>query len=667
MTSPRLADQDQQTLSMLMDTLDEVTKLATKTHLNADYVPGILSVLHREELLALGMRTVGEALTLVPGIQVNRSDFGASRISIRGLEHGNGNIKMLLDSIPLNHAYDGKAMIAPIPIEQIERIEIIRGPGSAVHGEFAFVGVINVITRQDRGVHVRLDSNGGREAGGTFHVEDPDSDWRLTANLSGWDTPGTDVEAGPDVLYIAGLGDISRAPGPIDDRQEHQFAQIALQAGDFSLTGYYQREIDGVFQGAVNALPVARDGHDFAETVSWALQASQRIDFTEDWLAELQLLYSEGTFHFDQEVYPPGTPYPLDGGVPNPYGLFQELKIGSRRTQATASLEWSGWRNHHWRAEFSAASVDLTEAWWALNGDVKRLQPLPYMQVYKGALNYVDTRAHRDIRSVAIQDQWTVTRHLDLTAGLRYDRYSDVGENVSPRLAAVWRLNDEHLFKVQIADAFFPPTLLQVNGQSVVPSQEFPDTAQTIRTGEFGYIFRRSSKSIRTTLYYSELRDLVVLENGGWTNRGSARVQGVELEWEQSFGARWKVMTNLSYTDTLNQDTRGPIPGAATWLGNLGLFYRPRPDWLITTHWRFVGDRDRAADDPRHESLDGYHDISLTANWFDIGFDGLTLRAGVTNMLQARIASPAPKLTYRDDYPLNDERLWWAQISYEWD
>ena len=128
---------DQAARTDLLSVLGDVSALATKTRLNADYVPGILNVLNGDELVALGARTVWEALELVPSVQIERNNNGGRRVAIRSFQHSNGNVKLLLNSVAMNNAFAGYSNILYIPIEQVERIEVIRGPGSAVHGEWS--------------------------------------------------------------------------------------------------------------------------------------------------------------------------------------------------------------------------------------------------------------------------------------------------------------------------------------------------------------------------------------------------------------------------------------------------------------------------------------------------------------------------------------------------
>lgn len=666
--APESSDDEEAAMSDLLAVIEDASALATKTYMNADFVPGILTVLHGNELVALGVRTVWEALELVPGVQITRNNFGGQRVSIRGLQHGNGNIKVLLNSVAMNDSYSGYAQVMHIPVEQVQRIEVIRGPGSAVHGEFAFAGVVDIITRKDENrAYLRAGSRDTYEAGAVLATEDRQRDLRVSLNLSGWDTQGADVEAGTDTLYWIGQGSVSRAPGEVDDAENSRLAVFALDHADFSLLAQYTAHERGGFFGALNALPESDDRPDATSIDQWLIQARQEFSLSQHLETELKLSWLRNETNFEDELLPPGTMDPTLPKVLYPDGLRQGLSGRETRWEAELGVRWSGWTDHRWRLDLAAAEVSLDEAWWAFNLDLATGESLPEMRRYTGDQNFIEEGVTRSIHSVALQDQYRLSDHFELTAGLRYDHYSDVGDNLSPRLAGVWRLAEEHTLKLQYAEAFFPPNLLQVYRVSgALPGfDDPPSDAETTATTELGYVFRRDGTVARATLYYSKLKDLIVFENNAYVNRGRVRLQGIETELEHQLGRSWKLAANLSYMDTLDEETDGPLAGAADWLGNLSLFYRLSPDILVTGYWRYVGDRHRSADDPRRDKLAGYNDLALTLNWFNAGASGLTLRAGVKNLLGERIESPAPAYTYRGDYPLLDERTWWVQLSYQ--
>ena len=80
-------DSEDEELEALLALLDEETEIATQTRLNADYVPGVVTVLRGEDVAALGARHVLDALALVPGIEALRDDIGNATLRVRGIDY----------------------------------------------------------------------------------------------------------------------------------------------------------------------------------------------------------------------------------------------------------------------------------------------------------------------------------------------------------------------------------------------------------------------------------------------------------------------------------------------------------------------------------------------------------------------------------------------------
>src|SRR5206468_9520049 len=101
--APTQQTTEEKELQDLLSIVNEETAVATKTRINSDYVPGIVTVLEGDELEALGVRTASEALGLVPGIQSIRDPRTTDLVIVRGLDFpfNSGNIQVLVNSIPL--------------------------------------------------------------------------------------------------------------------------------------------------------------------------------------------------------------------------------------------------------------------------------------------------------------------------------------------------------------------------------------------------------------------------------------------------------------------------------------------------------------------------------------------------------------------------------------
>ncbi|MFT3708356.1 MAG: TonB-dependent receptor [Archangium sp.] len=135
-------------------------------------VPQTPTVLTHDQLVQLGVRYVYEALDLVPGVSVSRDVQGFYRVAMRGLRN-DAEVLFTLNGLRLNHFYDAHAL-AQLPIDNLERIEIFRGPSTVDVGLGNVTGAINLVTRKDPGIRVSGSAgmwemfDGHLNASGTF-------------------------------------------------------------------------------------------------------------------------------------------------------------------------------------------------------------------------------------------------------------------------------------------------------------------------------------------------------------------------------------------------------------------------------------------------------------------------------------------------------------------
>ncbi|GBG58120.1 colicin I receptor [Sporomusaceae bacterium FL31] len=131
--------------------LDELIVTATKTLRETKKVPASVTVITAEDIKKMNIMTIDEALGNSVGIFVDRpkgiADVGAG-IMMRGFS--DSNVLVLLDGQPMNVSYDGSVNWNAIPIQSVERIEVVRGGTSSLYGGYAVGGVVNVITKQPK-------------------------------------------------------------------------------------------------------------------------------------------------------------------------------------------------------------------------------------------------------------------------------------------------------------------------------------------------------------------------------------------------------------------------------------------------------------------------------------------------------------------------------------
>src|SRR4051812_37797540 len=130
------------------DLLNPQVKVASKTPLTMRDAPGIISVVQRDEIVRSGARDLMDILQLVPGFSFGVDVEGVVDVGFRGLWGHEGKVLFLLDGQELNETlYSTMQLGMHIPASHIERVEIIRGPGSAIYGGYAELAVINITSR----------------------------------------------------------------------------------------------------------------------------------------------------------------------------------------------------------------------------------------------------------------------------------------------------------------------------------------------------------------------------------------------------------------------------------------------------------------------------------------------------------------------------------------
>ncbi|AKF82254.1 membrane protein [Myxococcus fulvus 124B02] len=193
---------------------EDTLALATRHEEKVRKVPAIGASFNREQISVLGARTVADVLDVVPGLTVSRDVQGFHRTAVRGLRN-DAEVLFLLNGHRLNNFFDGKALMN-LPVENLERIEVIRGPGSALYGAGAFLGVVNIVTDTSDGVRTAVSAggfpekddrlavtvNGHASAGHTF------GDLRLFADVDVWNQSGD-----ANIIEHDGLDDESTSQG----------------------------------------------------------------------------------------------------------------------------------------------------------------------------------------------------------------------------------------------------------------------------------------------------------------------------------------------------------------------------------------------------------------------------------------------------------------------
>ncbi|MBT7307567.1 MAG: TonB-dependent receptor, partial [Gammaproteobacteria bacterium] len=576
------------------------------------------------------------------------------------------------------HAVNGNfAVAAPhlmnLPIEQVERIEVIRGPGSVLYGEYAFSGVVNVITHvgENRGFVGFSRYNSPVVGGGFSHTLADEVE--LSINFSAKGSDGSAHNSGVDKG-----GD----SGTLNTHREFMSTFLNLSIGETRLEAHYMENGKGDQFGLGDRLPPASEEVVVKDELL-KLDLTHPFSLSETLSAEWQLDYSYGGFDMDD----------LYEARPGFLGLYAEGRVANidyREERYDANLEfvWEELENNRLLFGLHYADVAIEDVSQQINYIPDQcINPLtlpavnvvscallpagaPVLQVpapeqtYTGAQNLVKEDASRTISSLYLQNQYAFSEQLTVTLGGRLDHYSDMGDSTTPSLSVLYELDEENILKAQYAEAFRPPSFNELyTMNNPVVNGNLGLQGETIQTWEVSHIHKERDRSLRTTLFYSSFENLIHKDGvtSQYENSGAGWHRGVELEAEQVINSDWKLDGNLSWIETEDEEDSHALEGAPDWLANLNLTWQPTRGETYTAHLRHVGDRNRDVADPRPD-LEGFQTVDLSGNWEDLFSTEMTLRAGVRNLLDDEVVYPAAASTYLADYP-QQGRTWWLRLS----
>lgn len=675
--APGASAQDVPITALSLEELLEVrVRIGTGTPQTLSRVPAVVSVFTAEDIAAMGATELSEVLEAVPGLHVSPIVSRAldPAFTLRGLNLEGTQLLLLVDGIPVPQLLVGGAPTGMrIPATTIERVEVVRGPGSAVYGADAFAGVVNVVMRDDvpNGVRagIRVGSFGFRDA--WIEVGHSEGDHRWSAHVDARKTDGDGgrvVDRDLQTILDAGSGtSASRAPGPLRTDAEQVDVRLAYSGRHRDVRFWWAKRELGAGVGGTPAL----DPSSVFDTRQFRFDVVDTRSVREEW----ELTQTVSWFRLDggprHRLFPPGAVLPIgdDGNVDFvdpvatvefPDGLIGRPGVQQDVLRLESAAEFGGWQGHRLRmaAGLVRREVDTREVKNFGPGVLDPFEPnVTPSLVDVSDSPFVYVRDHRqDHAFLSVQDQWRIADAWELTAGLRWDDYSDYGDTVNPRLALVWTARPEATAKLLYGRAFRGPSFGQqfgINSPQLGNPDLEPETLDMLEL----VVDVRPRPGLRTVVSAFRYRadDLIaqvpVPGQGGLTRTQNDRDQdghGAELELTWEPNPRWRLDGSAAWVDSsrTGEDDPRDFPDLQA---SLALRWRVWDVWSVRGSIAWISDRPRAPGDPR-PSVDDATTVDLVVRREGLAgrFD---LAVVVKNALDEDRREPAP-LELPGDIPL---------------
>ncbi|HEY5751143.1 MAG TPA: TonB-dependent receptor plug domain-containing protein [Chryseolinea sp.] len=620
--------------SDLQKILNKNVAVSSKNGLTTRETPGIITVISSEEIQNSGARDMIDVLRLVPGFDVQQDLQFVMGIGLRGSWANEGKVLVMMDGQPFNELlYQTVAIGNRFPVDAVERIEIIRGPGSAIYGGSAEYGVINIITKAADSLNgVAVYGTGGFHADAVGRTNGGVMASRKTDTFS-WDFNAfkgkgivSDEHQHQDLLQDYGVQDLSKVT-----RADPMNLNLGLKYKSLSLRTMY-------------------DQFETSDPSTFVSNKNFFLDLRYAWKASSKLLITPQLKYYNQ--------------VPWTYGdrATEEKSFNVMATRALAQVDAV--------YDFSRkASVTFGGLYFQDEG--------------KDLLNGGLFQGNQTLKlnNVAFFAQGLFKHRLaNATLGFRYEKNNRYGAAFVPRIALTKKIENFH-FKVLYSQAFRAPSLQNIN--IALNGQVKPEKSNVFEV-ELGYQFT-PEMLLAVNAFNITTKNVLVYGSQGsdedgtfeewYENSKKSGSRGLEAVYSIRKKA-WYANLTYSYSTALKDNTVATynVPGQSQYVGFSKNKITLNTNFYLTSKLSFnptfIYASKRYAytmldDDgnPAITSLDPYMLVNAFFNYRDI-FPGFTLGAGAYDIANVRPAIPE---AYNGGYaPIpGRSREYVVKISYQ--
>jgi len=523
----RVKDLTELPIESLMQLEVPTVVAASKFEQKATAAPSSTTVITSDEIKRYGYRTLADLLASVQGFYIS-NDRNYSFLGTRGvnLRDFNSRILLLVNGHRVNNdlndgAYIDTAFI--LDVDLIDRVEIIRGPGSVLYGNNAFFGVINVITRQGKQVD-------GAEVSGAYGSYDTYSG-RVT--LGNQFTNGLQMllsgtyfnRDGPDNLFYKEFDTPSQNNGIAHKLDDDGFGSFfgSLNYKDFTLEGAFIDREKGnptaQYGTAFNDPRLRTDDDRSYAVLKYAHKFPDIVDVSAN------VYYDRNDFQID---------YPFSSSP-----LLVEKQAG----------QWAGGEvqvdKKIWDRHILTLGTEIRDDF-----DQTR-------RVFQPGAGDVIPEVHARRYNVGVfgQGDFELLTNLHLNAGVRFDKYEHFDPGFNPRVALIYNPFEQSTLKFIYGTAFRDPNFLELSApgfQGIKPE----------KITSYEAVYEQGiTRNLRSSIsgFYNDMGDLIDFQNGSFANF-DANTLGMETalegKWENQIRAR--LSYSLQHTEYSSTDAGLP-------------------------------------------------------------------------------------------------------------
>lgn len=609
-------------------------------------IPASVVLVTREDIETYGYQSLEEILENIPGLYYT-NDYYFKNTGVRGFwsNDPNRNLIILVNDIKQTDLFRGAHVFSQInmPVEAIDRIEVVRGPMSVMYGTGAFFGVINIKTNivGDNPINMISASAGSEKTLKTFaRGSGKQGEFQYSFNASFFDNEGLD----------APLDEMGAFPGTTKGQLENQekFFNFSGSFKGFNVDASYTETERGFYY----FFPAFSKGSDMGNrTVRFSF--GYDLKFSEKSELNLRIGYFLNHFTLEQDLlFPNLYGVELDGAS----GFTGEMNLflnPNPKLNISLGLEYR--KITDLKNEFTYPAFSLGPLWTVFpEGEGKVTQAI------FGQLNYRLSDHLKVVLGARVEQvpEYTIERRFgDFVAGnytTTQFTYSQTKAEFIPRVALIFSPNENHFFKLLYGKAINQPSLFQIIDNRLGGSYVAPLDPETIQTFELNYIGNLSPKfQVSLSLFRNMLENLIfrtfLTVDGAaiWSqaNVGEMNTNGLELTLTARPSKAFHFELSGSYQDTEDKLTDVEPGYSPKFLGYLKASYAFNENVSFAVNGNYVGEMepyyDVSASARIGEKVDGYFLLGANLRVNNLFGGGVFLNIRGSNLLDQEVRYPA--------------------------
>jgi iron complex outermembrane receptor protein len=587
--------------------------------------PASVTIVTAEEIKRYGWRTLADVLRAVRSFHVT-DDRVYSFVGVRGLQRpGDFNSRVLvqLDGHPTNENLYGGALIGKdnlIDLALVDRIEIIRGPGSSLYGTNAFFGVVNIVTRR------------GRDLGGAEIAGEAGTHETFAGRLSYGRRYGNVLELllsgarfdseGVERLYVPAFDAPETNNGIAEDADGEDDADLFLKLAKGGLT------LEGAYSNREKTAPSAPYGTVFNTDRTWVKDVRAFLELRYDGKIGGRGDLAASVF-YDSYRYRANYLYDY-APAEEPAFLVDNRDEGDGR--------WWGARSH---LIYPAGNQTLT-----VGGEFLRHERQDQKN-YDTDPNFIYFDDARDSVNwgVFLQDEIRLGRLVILNLGVRYDRYDTFGGTVNPRAALIYHPREATSVKLLYGTAFRAPNNYELYFNSVGLYKANPELDPERITTYEAIVEQRIGSSWQLSVggFHYRIRDVINLVADPadglfvYENAGEVKASGAEIELSGRWDGGVQAVASYSYQEVRDPRTDRFVVNSPRHLAKARA-QAPlvREKLLLGAEVQYLSARKTVTDD----AVGAYTLVNATLSTGKDLFRNLELSLSAFNLFDASFADP---------------------------